>query len=352
MTKLMNNADVVYQRLQNQRLASAKLKKDVDVVRWFGAMQAQDFHGAKWAIAQRMSTTTNAAIEKAFNGGTIVRTHLMRPTWHFVAPEDIRWLLKLTAPRVNLACGTNYRKLELDTTIFNRSNKALTRALAGGKHLTRVTLKKVLNEAGVAADDGVRLAHILLRAELDGVVCSGPRMGNQFTYALLDERVPTTNSLTHEEALSKLTERYFRSHGPATVQDFVWWSGLTTADAKKGLALVQGEIVNGKTYWTSSAARAKRSSDSVYLLPAYDEYLVAYKDRTAAVGNADSIFGPTIIIDGIVAGRWNRALTNSSAVITMEPSRVLNRNEKLNLKEAAERYAAFLGLRAEIRTAK
>jgi DNA glycosylase AlkZ-like len=346
----MNNLDIVDQRLHNQRLASAKFKKPVEVVRWFGAMQAQDFHGTKWAIAQRMTTTTDAAIEKAFNEGAIIRTHLMRPTWHFVTPEDIRWLLKLTAPRVNLASGTNYRKLELDTPIFNRSNKALTNALRGGKHLTRATLKKVLNEAGVAADDGVRMAHILLRAELDGVVCSGPRIGNQFTYALLDERVPPADSLTHEQALAKLTETYFRSHGPATLQDFVWWSGLTMAEAKKGLSLVQREIVNDKTYWTSrAAAHQRKPSSSVHLLPAYDEYLVAYKDRTAALGNADSIFGPTMIVDGKVAGTWNRTIANGSVVITLEPSRTLNRKERLNVTEAAEEYAGFLGLGPEIK---
>lgn len=345
----MNNSDIIYQRLHNQRLAAAKFKKPVDVVRWLGAMQAQDFHGAKWAIAQRMSATTNAAIEKAFNEGRILRTHLMRPTWHFVAPDDIRWLLKLTAPRVNLASGTNYRKLELDTTIFNRSNKAVTRALKGGKHLTRSVLKKVLNESGIAADDGVRMAHILLRAELDGVVCSGPRVGNQFTYALLDERVPPTNSLTHDEALAKLTERYFRSHGPATLQDFVWWSGLTTADGKKGLALVQSEIVNEKTYWGPRSATRAGISGTVHLLPAYDEYLVAYKDRTAAVGNANSIFGPTIIVDGKIVGNWNRTISNRSVVIKLEPRSSLNRKERLNLREAAEQYAAFLGLAAEIK---
>jgi len=187
-----------------------------------------------WTLAQRMRNTTNSLIEEAYNEGKILRTHLMRPTWHFVAPDDIRWLLQLTASRVNAACGSNYRKLELDEALFKRCNKALTRALQGGQHLTRTALRTVINQAGVVADDSIRLVHILLRAELDGLICSGPRLGNQFTYTLLDERVPETKTLNREEALAKLTRRYFTSHGPATLQDFIWWSGLTAADAKNG----------------------------------------------------------------------------------------------------------------------
>src|SRR5215211_3787870 len=188
--------DVVSQRLDNHKLSSSEFTKPVDVVRWLGAVQAQDFYGAKWALALRMRAATDAVVEAAFNDGQILRTHVMRPTWHFVAPDDIRWLLHLTAPRVNTRCGPNYRKYELDDTTLKRSNKVLTKALQGGRHLTRSALKEVLNRAGIAADDTVRMAHILLCAELDGVVCSGPRVGKQFTYALLEERVPATSMLT------------------------------------------------------------------------------------------------------------------------------------------------------------
>src|SRR6185295_11390501 len=162
----MNKAKLVSQRLQNQRLSAPEFRKPVDVVRGFGAVQSQDFEAAKWALALRMQSATNAGIEEAFNRGAILRTHLMRPTWHFVAPDDIRWLLQLTAPRVNIKCGPNYRKFELDKTVFKRSNRTITNALKGGKHLTRLALKTLLNQSGVAADDPVRLAHILLRAEL------------------------------------------------------------------------------------------------------------------------------------------------------------------------------------------
>lgn len=358
----MNNSELVSQRLHNQRLTSPEFKKPVDVVRWLGAVQAQDFNGAKWALAQRMRNTTNSLIEGAYNEGKILRTHLMRPTWHFVAPDDIRWLLQLTASRVNAACGSNYRKLELDEALFKRCNKAMTRALQGGQHLTRTALRTVVNQAGVAAGDSIRLVHILLRAELDGVICSGPRIGKQFTYALLDERVPETKKLNREEALATLTRRYFMSHGPATLQDFMWWSGLTAVDAKNGLALVEPHLTkasaDGKVYWTSrSVMRVGRPLRSAYLLPAFDEYIVAYKDRKAVLDLNKSkplmidngILGPTIIVNGKIAGSWKRANGKNSVMMTLNPFRPLSKTEKLAIGKAMDRYAAFLGLPLEIK---
>jgi hypothetical protein len=290
----MNAAEILRARLQNQKLATPDLKRPAEVVRWLGAVQAQDFHAAKWALGLRMPEASDALVEAAFNEGEILRTHLLRPTWHFVTPQDIRWLLELTAPRVNLRCAPNYRKFELDDAIFKRANKALTKALQGGKHLTRSALKTVLNKSGVVVDDPVRLAHVLIRAELDAVVCSGPRNGKQFTYALLEERVAATKPLTRDEALVKLTERYFKSHGPATVADFVWWSGLTASDAKHGIELVardlREELVIDKTYWTPrSAATTSKPKHAAHLLPAFDEYNVAYKDRQLVLNGHEEI---------------------------------------------------------------
>ena len=324
----------------------------MDVVRWLGAVQAQDFNAAKWALALRMRQATDAGVEEAYNDGQILRTHVMRPTWHFVAPEDIRWLLQLTAPRVNVRSGPNYRKLELDNATFKRSNKILTGALQGGKHLTRSALKKVLNQSGIAADDTVRMAHILLRAELDGVVCSGPRIGKQFTYALLEERTPATSSLTRDEALEKLTRRYFTSHGPATLQDFVWWSGLTAADARHGVELVdrhlRQELIEEKVYLSPRAVKASRKH-TAHLLPAYDEYTVAYKDRQTVFAQNDGIttwglLGPIVIVDGRVVGTWKR--TNEE--IALNFSKNLNEPQRLAITNAANRYAAFLGVPAQL----
>jgi hypothetical protein len=329
----MTKSDLVLARLHNQKLLSSRFEKPVDVVRWLGAVQAQDFNAAKWALALRMRKATDAAVEAAFNKGEILRTHVMRPTWHFVAPDDIRWLLQLTAPRVNLRAGPNYRKFELDASVFKRSNKIFTKALQGGKHLTRTILKSMLNAAGIDVTDPVRLAHILLRAELDGVICGGPRVGKQFTYALLEERAPATKTLDRDEALAELTRRYFRSHGPATLQDFVWWSGLTVEDARRGLAQVG----------TPRSARTKQSSrNSAHLLPAFDEYFVAYKDREIPSGSLTTwdVLGPTFIIDGIAAGTWKRT---GRGDIQLNPARALKNSEKLALKEASDRYAVYLG---------
>lgn len=327
------------------------------MVRWMGAVQAQDFAAAKWALGLRMRSATDRSIEQAYNEGRILRTHVMRPTWHFVAPEDIRWLLELTAPRVNARCGPNYRKYELDAPVFKRTNKILTNALKGGKHLTRAQLRAALNGAGVAADDAIRIAHILIRAELDGVLCSGPRAGNQFTYALLDERVPAAQPLSRDEALAKLTQRYFTSHGPATLQDFVWWSGLTANDARQGIALLdrhlRKELMNDKDYWLGrSKPTAKRPVHSAHLLPAFDEYNVAYKDRRTVVEldggkprlAAWDLLNPTIVIDGKVIGTWKAKMNNQSVTIAIQPSRPLKKPEKLAIAAAADRYGAFIGL--------
>ena len=333
--------DVVSQRLDNQKLSSSEFKKPADVVRWLGAVQAQDFNGAKWALALRMRAATDAAVEEAYNEGQILRTHLMRPTWHFVVPEDIRWLLQLTGPRVNVRCGPNYRKLELDNATFKRSNKTLTKALQGGKHLTRSALKNVLNHSGIAADDTVRMAHILVRAELDGVVCSGPRIGKQFTYALLEERTPATSSLTRDEALAKLTQRYFTSHGPATLQDFVWWSGLTVADARHGIELVdrhlRKQLIDEKAYLSPQAMKTQKPKHSAHLLPAYDEYTVAYKDRQTIFARND-LLGPIVIVEGRVVGTWKR--TNDKVALNVPAN--LKEPERLAITKATDRYAIFL----------
>jgi len=345
----MNRADLVSQRLQNQRLSAPEFPKPVDVVRWFGAVQSQDFEAAKWALALRMRSATNAAIEEDFNRGTILRTHVMRPTWHFVAREDIRWLLDLTAARVNLRCGSGYRMFELDDAVFKRSRKVFERALKDGKHLSRAELRRRLNESGVEANDSVRMGHILIRAELDRVVCSGPRVGKQFTYALFDERVPTTKSMDRDEALAKLTRLYFRSHGPATLQDFVWWSGLSTADAKRSLELAARSLekmtMEEKVYW--SIGSGKSEARSAHLLPVYDEYFVAYKDRESVFGSQDgkstwNSLGPAIVINGVAAGTWKR--TKDKKSIEVKFARDLKKTERAAIAQAMTRHTEFLAV--------
>jgi hypothetical protein len=332
----------------------------VEVVRWLGAVQAQDFGAAKWAIAQRMQNATNESIEQDFNDGRIIRTHVMRPTWHFVSPEDIRWLLELTAPRVNIACGSAYRKFELDDRVFKQTNRVLARALKGGTYLTRSSLRNVLNESGVPADDSIRMGHILIRAELDGVVCSGPRDGNQFTYALFEERVPETKHIEREKALATLTQRYFTSHGPATVQDFMWWSGLTAIDAKTGINMVQGRLTKtseaDKVLWgPKDGVGVTRQARSASLLAEFDEYVVAYKDRSAVfdsndhVAMANGALGRTVIIDGKIVGNWKQTKNKGSLEILVQLFRSLSESERVAVAKAVDRYAKFLGVETKAR---
>jgi Winged helix DNA-binding domain len=353
------NASIISARLRSHRLSSPTFQLPADVVRWFGAVQAQDFNAAKWALGLRMRTATNAVLEEAFNRGEIVRTHLLRPTWHFVAPEDIRWLLELTGPRVSLKCGAAYRAYELDAAVLKRSNVAITKALKGGKHLTRSELRAILNRAGIAADDSVRMGHILIHAEVARVVCSGPLRGRHFTYALLDERVPADRKLTRDEALAELTRRYFASHGPASLADFVWWSGLTTNDARTGIALLDRELrklsIEKTTYWSSDGRPGSQRNAGAHLLPAYDEYTVAYKNReivfhpdAASQLSAWGVLGPTIIVDGKIVGTWKSTFEKGSIKLALNSPKVLTKPEKQAITAAAESYAAFHAIPASV----
>src|SRR5260221_11504732 len=217
----MTNLDIAHQRLHNQLITQRMFEKPGDVVQWLGAVQAQDYAAAKWALGLRMQGAIDESIEQAFADGTILRTHVMRPTWHFVTPADIRWMLALTAPRVNASNARYYRRLELDDAVFAKSNAVVTKALQGGNQLTRVELGAVLEQAGMATHDLLRLTYMVGRAELDGLICSGAKRGKQFTYALLDERAPQTKTLARDEALPELAKRYFTGYGPATLKDYV-----------------------------------------------------------------------------------------------------------------------------------
>ncbi len=328
----MTNLDIAHQRLHNQLITRRTFEKPGDVVEWLGAVQAQDYAAAKWAVGLRLQGTTDDDIEQAFTRGAILRTHLMRPTWHFVSPADIRWILALTAPRVNAVNAYYYRKLALDDAVFMHSNAVLAKALQGGKQLTRPELASVLQQAGIATDDLQRFTHIMMRAELDGIVCSGARRGKQFTYVLLDE--------------------------PATLQDFVWWSGLTVADARAGLEMVTSqlmhEVADGQTYWFStSAPPAKDLSQAAYLLPNYDEYIVGYTDRSAVFDASHTkkldprgnvLFNHTIVMDGRVVGTWKRTLKKDAVIITPNLFAPLNEAETRAFVASANRYGTFLDL--------
>jgi hypothetical protein len=357
----LSSADITKARLRHQRLSGAGFSRPEDVVSWLGAVQAQEYDDAKWALALRMRRASDGTIERAFAEGRILRTHVLRPTWHFVAPADIRWMLALTGPRVSSRMAPYNRRLELDATVFRRSTKAIARALAGGVHLTRQELKAVLQKTGGDAGGVQRLAHIVMQAELEGVICSGPRRGRHFTYALLDERAPSARTLSRDDALAEIARRYFRSHGPAQLQDFAWWSGLTVADARAGVAMADRELfretIEGKTYWFPASARAagasRPASRLAFLLPLYDEYLIAYKDRSAALDRtlwtwtSGEPFAAPVVVRGQVVGGWRRRTERASVRLAVQPFSAWSRSDARLVDGEARRYATFVGLKLE-----
>ena len=354
----MPTLDICGQRLANQHLTKQSLDKASEIVRLLGAVQAQDYSGAKWAIAQRTRDATDAEVEKEVSNGSILRTHVVRPTWHFVAPDDIRWMLSLTAPRVKALLTFYDRKLELDTVVLRRSQAALTRALRDSKHLTRTELARALTKAGIRADGTQRLAHLVMHAELDGLICSGPRRGKQFTYALLEERVPSAKTLERDAALLELASRYFATRGPATADDFAWWSGLTKTDAKRGAEAAESRleraIIGGRKYWFPPSARTtKPGSSFARLLPNYDEYFVGLKDRTAMQtklrtagieGRLNALSGHLVTIDGQVVGGWTRTFKGRSVVVALKPLTSLSEVEHRAIAREVDRFALFLEL--------
>ena len=353
----MTASDIRELRLLNQDLASPLFTHPADIVYYLGAIQAQDYTGAKWAIAQRLKGASDKTIENAFTKGHIIRTHVMRPTWHFVHPLDIRWMLELTAPRVMAIAGTQHRQFQLDNGVFSKCEKALISAMEGGKQLMRNEIAETLQHAGVETNE-LRFIHIMMQMELIGLVCSGGRQGKQFTYALLNERVPPVKSLDKREALTMLAERYFTAHGPATLQDYVWWSGLTVADAKVGLEMIKHKLSSAtsdsNTYWLAEQPNIRKAKSPIaFLLPNYDEYIVSYKDRSATIAASDinkadprgTIFNHTIIANGKIIGTWKRNIGKTRVDIELTPFSPLSKINHAAITSAAKRYARFLGLK-------
>ncbi len=345
---------VAARRLRAQRLTGKPLPSPVDAVRWLGAVQAQDYAGAKWALGQR-SRATDAGIDRLFDEGAILRTHLLRPTWHFVVPDDIRWLIGLTGARIRAGLAARYRELELDDRVVARATAAFAAAMAGGRHLTRAEVGQVLRAARISPE-GQRLPHLIMRAELDALVVSGPRRGKQFTYALLEERVPKTRVLERTEAVVELTHRYFRSHGPAQLQDFVWWSGLTTSDAKMGIsragAALEHRLVDGTDYWYDAEAAGTYGAEGVaHLLPNFDEYTVGYRDRAALI-HADHPFEPAlhsfgsvlsnvVLVGGSVRGSWRRRPARGKVVVEVRTPHRFSAMETKAVEAVGRRMGRF-----------
>ena len=351
----MTTTYIATHRLQNQHLTHTPFTRASAVASWLGAMQAQDYAHAKWAIGLRLPGATEADVEAAIDRGEIIRTHLLRPTWHFVAPEDVRWMLALSAPQIIRICALPYQRMGLDDAIFRRSQAILVKSLEGGQQRTRAELMAELEQSGIVADS-IQAAHLMMRAELDGVVCNGARRGKQFTYALLDEWVPAGKHFDRPDAIAELARRYFASHAPATLHDFQWWSGLNMADARAGLEAAQpflvSETMDNKTYWTPSAFQARPVAPlTAHLLPAFDEFLVGYTDRDASLDPSrkahailsNGIFKPVIAINGKVRGIWQRTFYKQTIILEKQLFNDLSTAENQAFREAAARFANYIG---------
>jgi hypothetical protein len=349
----MTDEELLRHRLHVQQLSAPHFEKARDVVQWLGAVQAQDYLGSLWAIGQRTRHADEAAIEKAVADREIVRTWPMRGTLHFVDPKIVRWMLKLLTPRVTSRAASIYRQAELDTKVFLKSAKVLEKALAGSPPLARDEVYAILERAKIRTTD-TRGLHILGYLAMQGLICFGPRRGKQPTFTLLDEWLPSPKQPDAEKALAKLALTYFRARGPATLDDFQWWSGLTKTEALASLSAIKTrliqETIQGKTYWMADApASPKLNASATYLLPPYDEYTVAYKDRSAMLDRAfavrarNGIFSPVVVINGKIAGLWKRTFVKNEVVLEADLFKPLTRSQSDAIHGVARRYGTFVG---------
>lgn len=358
----MEISEIASLRLKNQQLVSTELKTPKQLVGWMGAIQAQDYNQAKWAIGVRMPHLTEDQIEDAFNKGDIIRTHLMRPTWHFVSADDIYWMLELTSPQIKAVLNSRHRELGITELLVNNSYLAIEEAINSNEQqaLTREELIEALDHAGIPTSHQFT-AHLMLRAEIDGILCSGPLKGKKQTYALLSNRVPRKITLSKEEAAARLAKSYFLSHGPATLADFIWWSGLPAKSARNALDSIKNDFyserIASETYWFSdSAVKKGKLKDSVYLLPAYDEFLISYKNRSASITEDDhkkaissnGIFRPVVLVNGQISGLWKKVIKKDRIVIETEYFRPHEDAEIQSIAKAADLFRHYAGKKAEL----
>jgi hypothetical protein len=363
----MTDSDVARRRLDAQRLWRPDDGDPTDVVRWMGAVQSQDYTASLLGVGLRTRGGTEQGVEDAIARRTVVRVHFMRNTVHLVPALDLRWMMRLMAPRIRRLIGNVARAngVPIDESTYARSNEVIAAELAGGGQASRAELSLALERAGVRT--GAELAVMLLvqRAQVDGLVCAAPRHGRQDRLVLVDEWLPPGPTLDRDEAVAELARRYFRSHGPATVSDFVWWSGLTVADARAALEALGTELAtearDGQTYWYAERPPpVDRDGDVAYLLGNYDEYLVGYKDRTAVFDPAhrpklttptrNVLFAHTVVVNGEVVGTWRRARQRDGVSVRAELFRPLSSGEVDAVAAAVERVGAFLGRAVELTT--
>jgi hypothetical protein len=356
----MTPAEILRRRLENQALARTSFRTPEDVVAWFGAVQAQDYLGSLWALGQRMRGASEAGVEAAESRRAIVRTWPMRGTLHFVAAADVHWMTQLLAPRVLARNAARIkREVDVDAAVVARCRAVLARELAGGRRLERGALYAALEARRIKTGNS-RGLHILGWLAMDGTLCLAGRSGKQHTFALLDDWIPRPPPLARDAALAELAARYFTSHGPATLPDFMWWAGITAADARAAVDAARprlaSEVIGRREYYWSARSRKRlhgAATPRVKLLPAFDEYTVAYEDRSLLLADAkkmDSmgLLGNIVVSDGIVIGNWKRSLARDGVQVTANLSRPLRLAEGGALAESARTLGRFLGLPASL----
>jgi len=350
--------DIALLRLHQQLVASQRLATPVQIVAHLGGMQGQDLPGVKWSIGLRLPAAVQSDVDRAFDEGQIIRTWPMRGTLHVVAASDVRWMLSLTSPK-NLT-GSQKRRdaLELDDKTLARCHQVFTKTLQGGQQKNRDDMYAALEATGISVE-GQRGYHILWNAALHGLICLASMDAKEQNYALLEEWVKPVKAKTRDEALAELAWRYFSSRGPATLKDFIWWSGLSATEARAGFEDIKSKLVAetvGKSiYWMSSDIALPKEKVSAFALPGFDEYILGYQDRSAVLdaqhtekicpGN-NGMFASTIVIDGQVVGTWKRTIKKNAIAVTATPFEKLNKAEMAAFKQATERYGAFMGLPA------
>lgn len=346
----MDRAEVLARRLATHRLIGRRTSRAVDVVERLGAVQSQEHAHAFFSIGMRTETLDEAAVRAEFDAGAFVRTHILRPTWHYVAAADLRWMMTLTTARVQQVNQTMLRREGLDRRTLERGTRLVADALAGGHHLTRPELGRVLTDAGLPGQ-GFGLAYALMHAELAAAICSGAMQGRTHTYALLDERIPPGQDRTGD--LTELAYRFFTGHGPASAADFARWAGLTKAQVRQAVAGLEGRLdtddIEGTRLWFDPAAPAPPTEPYALLLPLYDEVTLSYPDLTfpTAPGHpqppgTDSFVG-SVVCDGINVGTWRRAVKGPRVEVRLALATGVGPDQRHAAAEAAERLAAFLG---------
>jgi hypothetical protein len=316
---------------------------------------------SQWAVGVRSAEGRKQLFDAAFASGAILRTHVLRPTWHLVSADDISWMLDLTAPQIYTAMRSRHQQLGLTSRYINKCLKAIEKALSGGVHLTRKELVTALARSGIQVGGDNAPAHIMLHAELEKLVCSGMPAGKEQTFALFHERVQNLQTFPRAEAIARLADTYFQTRGPATIEDFSWWSGLSKRDATAGIEAIKARLdhvtVSDQIYWfNENHLKDPGHTTGVYLLPAYDEFLLSYQDRTAVlpkpqfttVISNNGIFRPIVVTNGTVSGIWSSKNTRKAISITIQHFTRPGQKHKDAISSVAGQFGVFHGKEIEV----